>query len=176
VTHGVTLRAIVMMWLHQTPEWFEAVCDSLESLLQLHRVQARPRTYAQARLHILIAAQEPNPGNGSIRLIDHDVDKGYIFEGFDDIPPPRPAQTTSPTAQHTSSASLAPHAPVYHSISSRHAPFVNRTFNTVDSLRESMDQVRSSFLLYQICYCRCSALFFFFLLLLFFGKWCNNTG
>jgi broad specificity phosphatase PhoE len=24
VTHGVTVRAFVMMWSHKTPEWFEA--------------------------------------------------------------------------------------------------------------------------------------------------------
>lgn len=49
VTHGVTLRAFLMMWLHFTPEWFE---------------------------------KEQNPHNCGIRLIDGNMDKGYIFQGF----------------------------------------------------------------------------------------------
>ena len=45
VAHGSTLRAFVMMFLHRTPEWFEA---------------------------------EPNPENGSVRLIDGHEDRGYL--------------------------------------------------------------------------------------------------
>jgi 2,3-bisphosphoglycerate-dependent phosphoglycerate mutase len=51
VSHGVTLRAFLMMWLHKTPEWFE---------------------------------KESNPNNCSIRLIENNIDKGYIFSGFAD--------------------------------------------------------------------------------------------
>jgi broad specificity phosphatase PhoE len=49
VSHGVTLRAFAMQWLHLPFEWFE---------------------------------KEPNPWNCSIRLIENNVDKGYIFQGF----------------------------------------------------------------------------------------------
>jgi len=51
VSHGVTLRAFAMMWMHYSIEWLE---------------------------------HEPNPELCSIRLIDGNVDKGYIFEGFND--------------------------------------------------------------------------------------------
>lgn len=48
VSHGVTLRAFAMQWLHLPFEWFE---------------------------------KEDNPKNCSIRLIDGNKDKGYIYAG-----------------------------------------------------------------------------------------------
>jgi len=52
VSHGVTLRAFAMMWLHLSPEWFE---------------------------------KESNPQYCSIRVIDDNVDKGFIFQGVSGI-------------------------------------------------------------------------------------------
>lgn len=49
VSHGTTLRAFTMQWLHLPFEWFE---------------------------------KEANYNNCSIRLIEDDVDRGFIFEGF----------------------------------------------------------------------------------------------
>jgi len=49
VSHGVTLRAFLMMWLHKPPEWFE---------------------------------KETNPPLCSVRFIENNADKGYIFKGF----------------------------------------------------------------------------------------------
>lgn len=49
VSHGVAIRAFIMMWLHLCPEWFE---------------------------------KETNPNFCSIRLLEDNIDKGYLFEGF----------------------------------------------------------------------------------------------
>lgn len=49
VTHGSTLRAFLMMWLHHSVEWFE---------------------------------KENNPPHCSIRLVEDNLDKGYLFNGF----------------------------------------------------------------------------------------------
>jgi 2,3-bisphosphoglycerate-dependent phosphoglycerate mutase len=49
VSHGVTLRAFAMMWLHKSIEWFE---------------------------------KEINPPQCSIRVIESNEDKGFIFPGF----------------------------------------------------------------------------------------------
>src|SRR5690606_32767719 len=49
VTHGVTLRVLVMMALNFHPEWLEV---------------------------------EPMPGNAAVRILDDNVDKGYLFKGF----------------------------------------------------------------------------------------------
>lgn len=48
VTHGTTLRAFVMQWLHLPWEWME---------------------------------KEPNPKNCAVRLLEGNVDRGYVYEG-----------------------------------------------------------------------------------------------
>jgi 2,3-bisphosphoglycerate-dependent phosphoglycerate mutase len=58
VSHGITIRAFLTMWLHLTPEWFE---------------------------------EEPNPANCSIRLIENNVDKGFVYV------PKRPGLSASDT-------------------------------------------------------------------------------
>lgn len=52
VTHSITARALAMVALNATPEWF----DSHDS---------------------------KKPKNCSIRLIDNNMDKGYIFDGYE---------------------------------------------------------------------------------------------
>jgi 2,3-bisphosphoglycerate-dependent phosphoglycerate mutase len=53
VCHGVTMRAFKMMWMHQTPEWFEA--EKNPRNCAIHLIQLKDGSY---------------------------VDEGCIFEGF----------------------------------------------------------------------------------------------
>lgn len=60
VSHGSTLRAFMMMWLHLNPE----VRIKTSNLILKKWFEV-----------------EPNPKNASVRVIENNLDQGYIWLG-----------------------------------------------------------------------------------------------
>ncbi len=64
VSHGCTLRAFTMMWLHKTPEWFEAEPNPENCSVQLitdssiSYIRGGPEGHNSSRKDLLLSQQE----------------------------------------------------------------------------------------------------------------------